>query len=59
MEIQLDPPIESDRLVYQFNLSGKSYTRKTPVFTHTFEEEGSQIITASARILGKPWIHSN
>jgi hypothetical protein len=59
MEIQLNPPIESDKLVYQFNLSGKSYTRKTPVFTHTFEEEGSQIITASARILGKPWIHSN
>ena len=59
MEIQLDPPIESDKLVYQFNLSGKSYTRKTPVFTHTFQEEGSQIITASARILGKPWIHSN
>lgn len=59
MEIQLNPPIESDKLVYQFNLSGKSYTRKTPVFTHTFEEEGSQIITASVRILGKPWIHSN
>ncbi len=59
MEIQLDPPIESGKLVYQFNLSGKSYTRKTPVFTHTFEEEGSHIITASVRILGKPWIHSN
>ena len=58
MEIHIDPPIESEQLVYQFNLSGKSYTRKSPVFTHVFEEEGQAIVTGSARILGNPWIHS-
>ena len=58
MEMHIDPPIESDKLVYQFNLSGKLHTRKSPVFTHVFDEEDKVIITGSARILGNPWIHS-
>jgi beta-lactam-binding protein with PASTA domain len=59
MEIHIDPLLESNQWVYQFNLSGKTYTRKSPVFTHVFEEEGKAIITGSARILGNPWIHSS
>lgn len=58
MEMKLTPPANSDSMQYQFNISGKPYNSASPVFTHVFDEEETVILTASARLPGKPWLHS-
>ena len=57
MEMKLSPPADGN-MQYQFNISGKPYNSSGPVFTHVFDDEETVIITASARLPGQAWLHS-